>query len=79
MHVGRERPPAGRAWGEEGGSEMGVAHAPLWIGSAAPTASAATPAAQSAAGSGAPNWQTSKDLDGPHFRDRSNDARDRPA
>jgi hypothetical protein len=27
MHVGRERPPEGRAWGEEGGSQMGVAHA----------------------------------------------------
>jgi hypothetical protein len=27
--VGRERPPAGRAWGEEGGSQVGVAHAPL--------------------------------------------------
>jgi hypothetical protein len=25
MHVGRERPPEGRAWGEEGGSQMGVA------------------------------------------------------
>lgn len=29
MNVGRERPPAGQAWGEEGGSQMGVAHAPL--------------------------------------------------
>src|SRR5918999_3548528 len=29
MHVGRERPPEGRVWGEEGGSQMGVAHAPL--------------------------------------------------
>ena len=29
MHLGRERPPAGRAWGEEGGSQMGVAHAPV--------------------------------------------------
>lgn len=28
MHVGRERLPAGQAWGEEGGSKMGVAHAP---------------------------------------------------
>ena len=28
-HVGRERPPAGRAWGDEGGSQTGVAHAPL--------------------------------------------------
>ena len=27
MHVGRERPPAGQAWGEEGGSKMEVAHA----------------------------------------------------
>jgi putative addiction module component (TIGR02574 family) len=27
--VGRERPPTGRAWGEEGGSQVGVAHAPL--------------------------------------------------
>jgi hypothetical protein len=29
MHVGREQPPAGLAWGEEVGSQMGVAHAPL--------------------------------------------------
>jgi hypothetical protein len=29
MHVGRERPLAGWAWGEEGGSQMGVAHAPV--------------------------------------------------
>ena len=50
MDVGRERPLAGRAWGEEGGSQMGVAHAPLSISSAATTASTATPAAQSAAG-----------------------------
>src|SRR5688572_2190305 len=28
-HLGRERPPAGRAWGEEGGSQVGVTHAPL--------------------------------------------------
>jgi hypothetical protein len=28
IHVGRERPPKGRAWGEEGGSQMEVAHAP---------------------------------------------------
>jgi hypothetical protein len=28
MHVGRERPPTGQAWGEEGGSQMWVAHAP---------------------------------------------------
>jgi hypothetical protein len=28
MHVGRERPPEGRAWGEEGGSQMGVASRP---------------------------------------------------
>jgi len=25
-----------------------------------------------------PNWQTSKNMDGPHIRHRSNDARDRP-
>ena len=29
IHIGRERPPAGRAWGEEGGRQTGVAHAPL--------------------------------------------------
>ena len=29
MHVGRVRPPEGRPWGEEGGSQVGVAHAPL--------------------------------------------------
>lgn len=29
MQVGRERPPQGRARGEEGGSQVGVAHAPL--------------------------------------------------
>ena len=38
MHVGRERPPEGRAWGEEGGSQMGVAHAPLSLRSAATAA-----------------------------------------
>ena len=54
MPVGRERPPEGRAWGEEGGSQMVVAHAPLSICSAATTASTATPAAKSAAGSSAP-------------------------
>jgi hypothetical protein len=27
-HLGRERPPPEEAWGEEGGSEVGVAHAP---------------------------------------------------
>ena len=27
MDVGRERPPEGRSWGEEGGNQMGVAHA----------------------------------------------------
>jgi hypothetical protein len=42
--VGRERPPRGRARGEEGGSEVGVAHAPLAL------RSAATAAAQNAAG-----------------------------
>jgi hypothetical protein len=31
MHVGRERPPTGRAWGEEGGSQVGVAHAPACL------------------------------------------------
>jgi hypothetical protein len=79
MVVGRERPPAGRPRGEEGGSQVGVAHAPLSIYPAATTASTATPAAQSAASSGAPNWPTIKDMDGPHFCDRSNDAGDRPA
>jgi hypothetical protein len=29
MHPGRERPPPDGTWGEEGGSEMGVAHAPV--------------------------------------------------
>ncbi len=57
LHMGRERPPEGRAWGEEGGSQMGVAHAPLTICSAATTASTATPAAQSAAGSEAPIYR----------------------
>jgi hypothetical protein len=38
MHVGRERPPAGRAWGEEGGSQMGVAHAHWPLCSAATAA-----------------------------------------
>ena len=54
MHVGRERLPEGRAWGEDGGSQRGVAHAPLSICSAATTASTATTAARNAAGRGAP-------------------------
>jgi hypothetical protein len=29
MHLGRERPRPGRAWGEVGGSKEGVAHAPV--------------------------------------------------
>jgi hypothetical protein len=51
MHVGSERPLEGRAWGEEGGSRMGVAHAPLPLCSAATAAPTAAPAAQGAAGS----------------------------
>jgi hypothetical protein len=32
MDLGRERPPRDRAWGEDGGSEVGVAHAPdTWL------------------------------------------------
>lgn len=37
MQVGRERPPQGRARGEEGGSQVGVAHAPLAIDSGVDT------------------------------------------
>ena len=50
MHLERERPPAGRAWGEEGGRQMGVAHASLAHCSAATAARTPKPAAQSAAG-----------------------------
>jgi|RhiMethySRZTD1v2_1073278.scaffolds.fasta_scaffold00631_27 hypothetical protein len=59
LHVGCERPPAGRAWGEEGGSQMGVAHAPLGALFAATAARTAKPAAQNAAGvrPEAADWQ----------------------
>jgi hypothetical protein len=50
MHVGRERPPEGRAWGEEGGSQMGVAHAPLVALLGCDSGADSRPAAQSAAG-----------------------------
>jgi hypothetical protein len=50
MHVGRERPPEGRAWGEEGGSQMGVAHAPVAALLGCDSGAKGRPAAQSAAG-----------------------------
>jgi hypothetical protein len=50
MHVGRERPPAGRAWGEEGGSQVGVAHAPQTASLGCDSGADSRPAAQSAAG-----------------------------
>jgi hypothetical protein len=50
LHVGRERPPAGRAWGEEGGSQMGVAHAPAVALFGCDSGADRRPAAQSAAG-----------------------------
>jgi hypothetical protein len=55
-------PPEGRAWGEEGGSQMGVAHAPLAWRSTATVARRAMPAAQSAAGVSpeAADWQEHK-------------------
>jgi hypothetical protein len=59
MHVGRERPPEGRAWGEEGGSQMGVAHAPLAALLDGDSGADSRPAAQSAAGCRreAADWQ----------------------
>jgi hypothetical protein len=50
MHAGRERPPEGRAWGEEGGSKMGVAHALLAALLGCDSGADSRPAAQSAAG-----------------------------
>ena len=50
MHVGRERPREGRAWAEEGGSRMGVAHAPLAALLGRESGAEGWPAAQSAAG-----------------------------
>jgi len=50
IHVGRERPPMGRASGEEGGSQMGVAHAPLAALLGCDSGADWRPAAQSAAG-----------------------------
>jgi hypothetical protein len=50
MQVGRERPPEGWAWGEEGGSQMGVAHAPLDALLGCDSGADSRPAAQSAAG-----------------------------
>ena len=50
MHVGRERPPEGRAWGEEGGSRMGVAHARVATLLGCDSGAEGRPAAQSAAG-----------------------------
>jgi hypothetical protein len=50
MHVGRERLPEGRAWGEEGGSQMGVAHAPLTALVGCDSGADSRPAAQIAAG-----------------------------
>jgi hypothetical protein len=59
MHVGRERPPEGRAWGEEGGSQMGVAHAPAVALLGCDSGADSRPAAQSAAGDRgeAADWQ----------------------
>jgi hypothetical protein len=59
MHVGRERPPAGRASGEAGGSRMGVAHAPAVALLGCDSWRTPIPAAQSAAGSGSEvaDWQ----------------------
>jgi hypothetical protein len=71
MHVGCERPPAGQAWGEEGGSQIGVAHAPLPLSSAATAARTATPAAQNAAGLWPPNSQTGKNMKAAHLRHRA--------
>jgi hypothetical protein len=49
--VGRERPPEGRARGEERGSQVGVAHAPLAALLGCDSGADSRPAAQSAAGS----------------------------
>ena len=59
MHVGRERPPEGRARGEEGGSQMGVAHALLAALLGCDSGADSRPAAQSAAGCRreAADWQ----------------------
>jgi hypothetical protein len=59
---GRERPSEGRTWGEEGGSEMGVAHAPLTAPLGCDSGADSRPAAQSAAGdrSEAADWQEDK-------------------
>jgi hypothetical protein len=43
--LGRERPPPTGPWGEEGGSQMGVAHAPLVAGCDADTGTDQTRAA----------------------------------
>ena len=55
-------PRAGRVWGEEGGRQMGVAHAPLAPCSVATAARTPKPAAQSAAGARgeAADWQEDK-------------------
>jgi hypothetical protein len=50
MHLGRERPPAGQARGEEGGSQMGVAHAPAVALLGCDSGADSRAAAQSAAG-----------------------------
>src|SRR5918993_3051443 len=71
MHLGRERPPAGRAWGEEGGSQMGVAHALLAALLGCDSGADSRPAAQSAAGLRSPNSQTAKNMEVAHLRPRA--------
>ena len=50
MHLGRERPRPGRAWGEVGGSKEEVAHAPVVSLLGCDSGADSMPAAQSAAG-----------------------------
>jgi hypothetical protein len=75
MHVGRERPPEGRAWGEEGGSQMGVARPAGRSARLRQRGRPETGGTERRPGQSPANSQTENNMSVAYFRHWSNQAR----